>query len=100
MSEFDENELTHLMKLCRINCTQEEKEKLKKNVSKILKYIALLEEVDTEGVEPCSRVLETLTNVMREDQVGEPLSRELFLSNAPAHVGGMIRVPPVIKPHS
>jgi aspartyl-tRNA(Asn)/glutamyl-tRNA(Gln) amidotransferase subunit C len=34
---------------------------------------------------------------MREDKVGETLPRELFLANAPSHVGGLIRVPPVIK---
>jgi aspartyl-tRNA(Asn)/glutamyl-tRNA(Gln) amidotransferase subunit C len=53
--------------------------------------------VDTEGVLPCTRVLESLTNVMREDTVSQTYSREEFLANAPAHVGGMIRVPPVIK---
>jgi len=34
---------------------------------------------------------------MREDLVVPTLTREEFLANAPAHVGGMVRVPPVIK---
>ena len=38
-----------------------------------------------------------MANVTREDVVGELLNREAFLANAPSHVGGMIRVPPVIK---
>jgi aspartyl-tRNA(Asn)/glutamyl-tRNA(Gln) amidotransferase subunit C len=94
---MDEEELVKLTKLCRIECTDEEKEALREHLAKILKYIELLGEVDTEGVEPCYRVLETLTNVMRNDEVGEILPRDVFLANAPAHVGGMIRVPPVIK---
>ncbi|MBS0604294.1 MAG: Asp-tRNA(Asn)/Glu-tRNA(Gln) amidotransferase subunit GatC [Verrucomicrobia bacterium] len=97
MAEFDENELNKLTKLCRIECTEDEKKALHSQIAGVLDYIKQLDEVDTEGVEPCYRVLETLTNVMREDEVGELLSREQFLANAPAHVGGMIRVPPVIK---
>lgn len=97
MAEFDEKELEKLAKLCRIECTEDEKKALHKQLAHVLKYVEQLKEVDTTGVEPCYRVLETLSNVMREDEVGELLPRELFLANAPAHVGGMIRVPPVIK---
>ena len=97
MAEFDEEEMNKLIKLCRIECTEDEKKALHQQLAKILNYMKLLDEVDTEGVEPCYRVLETLTNVMREDEIGEILPRDLFLANAPAHVGGMIRVPPVIK---
>lgn len=97
MPEFDETQLSHLMKLCRIDCSAEEKETLKDNLSKVLKYIELLQEVDTEGVKPCSSVQEGLQNVFREDTTEQTLTREEFLANAPAHVGGMVRVPPVIK---
>jgi aspartyl-tRNA(Asn)/glutamyl-tRNA(Gln) amidotransferase subunit C len=97
MAEFDEKELIKLTKLCRIECTEEEKKALHQQLSQVLNYIEQLKEVDTEGVDPCFRVSETLANVMREDEVGETLPRDLFLANAPAHVGGMIRVPPVIK---
>ena len=97
MKNFDEKELEKLTKLCRIACTEEEKKTIHQKLSKILNYIEQLNEVDTEHVEPCNRVLEALCNVMRKDEVGEPLPREEFLSNAPSHVGGMIRVPSVIK---
>jgi aspartyl-tRNA(Asn)/glutamyl-tRNA(Gln) amidotransferase subunit C len=62
-----------------------------------VKYVAELDEVDADGFEPCYRVLETLKNIMREDVVGETLPRDLFLANAPSHVGGLVRVPPVMK---
>lgn len=97
MAEFDEKELNKLAKLCRIECTEDEKKALQQQLSHVLNYIEQLKEVDTEGVEPCHSVLKTLANVMREDKLGETLPREIFLANAPAHVGGMIRVPPVIK---
>ncbi len=97
MAQFDEKELDKLAKLCRIACTQEEKKSLQAQIAGVLSYIQQLGEVKTEGVEPCYTVLENATSVMREDEVGEPLSREAFLANAPAHVGGMVRVPPIIK---
>jgi aspartyl-tRNA(Asn)/glutamyl-tRNA(Gln) amidotransferase subunit C len=97
MTEFDEKELNKLTKLCRIECTEEEKKVLHSQLADILKYVKQMDAIDTEGVEPCYCVLETLKSVMREDGVGELLPREKFLANAPAHTGGMIRVPPVIK---
>ena len=97
MAEFGEKELNKLAKLCRIECTEEEKKALLGQLSHVLDYIEQLKEIDTAGVEPCHTVLKTLTNVMREDEVGETLPRETFLANAPSHTGGMIRVPPVIK---
>jgi aspartyl-tRNA(Asn)/glutamyl-tRNA(Gln) amidotransferase subunit C len=97
MPDIDENELDKLAKLSRIEMTPEEKKKLLQNLSKILSYIELLSELDTEGVAPCNHIIETLHSVMREDEIGELLPRDVFLANSPSHVGGMIRVPPVIK---
>ncbi len=97
MAQFTEEDIDKLSHLCRIQCSQEEKKKLHYNLSRILTYVDQLKELDTEGVPPCNHVIEGMMNVMREDEVGELLPRDLFLQNAPAHSGGMIRVPPVIK---
>lgn len=97
MEEFDEKEMDKLAKLCRIECTEDEKKALRSQIAGVLKYIQLLGEVDTQGIKPCLRVQETHANVMRDDIVNDLLPREQFLANAPAHVGGMVRVPPVIK---
>lgn len=94
---MDEEEFAKLTKLCRIECSPEEKEALFQNISKILSHIEQLNEVGTQDVTPCNQVLETMTNIMREDEIGPLLSREEFLSNAPAHIGGMIRVPTILK---
>jgi len=100
MEEIDQKEIDKLIKLSRIECTLEEKKSLQSDLSNILKYAAELNQVDVSGIEPCYRVLPTLKNVMREDVVGETLQKELFLANAPSHVGGLIRVPPVMKINS
>ncbi len=97
MAHLDKNMIQYLTGLSRIECTEEEQTNLLKDLENILQYIDLLNEVDTENVAPCNHVLEEVTNVMREDEIGEPLPRKVFLENAPAQIGGMIRVPPVIK---
>ncbi len=94
---MEESEFNKLSRLCRISCTEEEKKGFLKSLKDVLSYIEQLQEVDTEGVPPCFTVHETLTNVMRDDTPEEPLPRDLFLANAPEHVGGMIRVPRVLK---
>jgi aspartyl-tRNA(Asn)/glutamyl-tRNA(Gln) amidotransferase subunit C len=94
MEESVFNKLCHL---CRISASDEEKQKLQKSIADILAYVELLDEVNTEGVTPSFTVHENLRSVMREDVPEAPLSRELFLANAPSHVGGVIRVPPVLK---
>jgi aspartyl-tRNA(Asn)/glutamyl-tRNA(Gln) amidotransferase subunit C len=94
---MNEDDFNKLSRLCRISCTEEEKKDFLKSLDNTLAYVEQLKEVDTEGVPACFTVLETLSNVLREDIPGEPLSRDAFLANAPAHVGGMIRVPPVLK---
>lgn len=97
MAQLDKQAIAKLTKLSRIDCSEEEQEALLKDLKKILNYVEQLQEVDTENVPPCNHVLADMFNVTREDEIGSTLSREEFLSNAAAHVGGLIRVPPVLK---
>jgi len=99
METLDKEAIQKLIKLSRIDCTEQEQENLMSSLDKILGYFEQLQEIDTENVSPCNSVLEGVTNVYREDEVGETMPREVFLANAPSQVGGMIRVPPVLKPN-
>lgn len=94
---ISEEEIEHLAHLCRIECTEEEKKSLRAHLDKVLDYVKQLSQVNTVGIEPCLHVIEANANVLREDVEGPTLSVQEFLSNAPAHVGGMIKVPPVLK---
>jgi len=98
MAQFDSQALEHLKKLCRIDCTPEEDVELLDSLKRVLDYVGQLNEVNTEGVKTCRYVLRSmLKNQMREDEVKDLLPREQFLANAPDQIGGMIRVPPVLK---
>lgn len=97
MTELDKATLANLTKLCRIDCSDDELKTLLKNLQSILGYIDQLKEVDTTDVPVCNHVTEEIQPFMREDKPNESLDRETFLQNSPSHVGGMIRVPTVIK---
>lgn len=97
MANLDKEAIKSLTQLSRIHCSEADEEALLGDLKKILNYIDQLNEIDTENVAPCNHVLEGICNVMSEDVVEEPLSRDLFLENAPAKIGGLVRVPPVIK---
>lgn len=98
MSNFTDSDFEHLRKLCRLDFTPEEKSEIFDSIQKVLGYVEQLNEVDTEGVASCNFVLRSTTsNSLREDEVKDILPRDQFLSNAPDQIGGMIRVPSVMK---
>ena len=66
----------------------------------MLEYVASLKEIDTENVPPCNFVLKgMLKTILRDDVPQAPLSHEKFLGNAPEQIGGMVRVPSIMKDH-
>ena len=97
MSKLDKETIVKLSRLSRIRCSEQEVETLKENLQSILGYIDQMKEVDTENVPPCNHVSEEIEMITRSDEPSASLSRETFLKNSPSHVGGMVRVPPVIK---
>jgi aspartyl-tRNA(Asn)/glutamyl-tRNA(Gln) amidotransferase subunit C len=97
MSDLNEENVKDLSRLCRIEVTAEELPALFADLKRVLDYVELLQEVDVSQLSPHSHIEEQGIGSLREDVVGNHLSREIFLSNTPDHVGGMVRVPPVIK---
>lgn len=100
MAQLTKESVKQIAKLCRISISDEEAEAIAKDMDKVLGYVEQLQELDTQNVKPCSHVISKMMNVMRADEPKEPMPREEFLANAPAHVGGMIRVPPIMKKKS
>ena len=64
-------------------------------LGKVLEYMELLNEVNTDQVEPLAHAVE-LTNVFREDEVAPSLDRELALANAPHRDAECYLVPAVL----
>lgn len=97
MSDFSDESVKQLSKLCRIELTEEEIKELSHDLNRVLSYAELLQEVDVSHLSPYSHMEEQGIDSLRDDVVGQHLPRSTFLKNSPDQVGGMIRVPPVIK---
>lgn len=68
--------------LAKLELSEEEKERAKKDMGEMLDYIDKLNELDTNGVEPMSHVF-PVNNVFREDVVENGDDSENMLKNAP-----------------
>jgi aspartyl-tRNA(Asn)/glutamyl-tRNA(Gln) amidotransferase subunit C len=73
-----------------------EKEEIKADLQKMIGFIDKLQELDTTGIEPLMHMSDEV-NVLREDIVGNMLSREEAFKNAPHHDHNYFKVPKVIK---
>jgi aspartyl-tRNA(Asn)/glutamyl-tRNA(Gln) amidotransferase subunit C len=82
--------------LAKLELSEEEKEQAKKDMTNMLDYIDMLNELDTEGVEPMSHVF-PVNNVFREDIVTNGDDRDQILANAPAKKDGSFKVPKTVE---
>ncbi|HKJ31764.1 MAG TPA: Asp-tRNA(Asn)/Glu-tRNA(Gln) amidotransferase subunit GatC [Balneolales bacterium] len=89
-------EVAYIANLARLKLQDSEVDRLAADMSRILEYIDLLNEVDTENIAPLEHVTE-LTSPLRKDKALEPLDHELALKNAPDADSDYFRVPKVIE---
>ena len=72
---IDRDQVLHVARLSRLRLTDEELERMPAELSKILEHVEKMDELDLEGVEPTTHVVD-LTNVLREDVPRPCLPRE------------------------
>ncbi len=92
-----DNELiSKLENLAKLRLSEEEKNKLKFELEKIIDMFSQIEEVNTDGVEPLIHMTDTY-NQVREDIEGKHLDMKAFEKNAPLMKDNMFAVPKVIE---
>lgn len=91
-----DNTIDYVAALAKLELSSEEKEKAKKDLGSILDYIAIMNELNTDGMEPMSHVF-PLRNVFREDVVTNEDNREELLQNAPEKKDGCFKVPKTVE---
>lgn len=90
-------QVKHIAKLARLGLTDAEVEKFSKQLSGILDYVAVLNEVDAKDV-PLTSQVTGLKNVTRKDENKEWVTREELLSTTELPVqADQIKVKPVIS---
>lgn len=90
------SDVQHLARLSNLSLSENETESLRADLTRILKYIDMLKELDTSGVEPTYQVT-NLQNVFREDEIIDyKIERIDLLNLSPETDGESIIVPKVL----
>lgn len=92
MKKLSDADIRKLAKLSKLKLSDTEIERYREELSNIMSFVEILQEVDVSGLEPTSQVT-GLEDVLRDDQVidyrTDPAS---LLSNAPELENNQIKV--------
>jgi aspartyl-tRNA(Asn)/glutamyl-tRNA(Gln) amidotransferase subunit C len=89
---IDREQVLHVARLARLELSEDEVETMSRELSGILDHVDKIAELDLEGVEPTSHVVE-LENVLRPDEPRPSWERERVLEEAPDASEDAFRVP-------
>lgn len=94
-TQLTQDEVLKVASLSRLKLSEKEVAALGEQMGSVLKYIAMLDELDTSDIEPMAHAIE-ISNVFRDDQLLESLPRDQALSNAPQTDGNYFLVPAIL----
>jgi aspartyl-tRNA(Asn)/glutamyl-tRNA(Gln) amidotransferase subunit C len=97
MSTFKTEDLIALENLAKIRILPKNTDRLVENINKILSFVEMLHEVDTENTPPLTHVIKGMKAKLAADVVKDNLPTEEFLNNAPSRIGSFLKVPVVIE---
>lgn len=89
-------EVKHIAELARLELSMEEMARYAEQLSDILDYAARLQSIDTSGISPTDRVINS-GNVLRKDEARRGLRQQELLDNAPETEKGQFKVPPILE---
>ncbi len=93
---IDREQVLHIARLARVGLSNAEVARFQEQLSQILDYFQVLQELDTSEVPPTFHLL-PLQNVTREDEPGTPLPASEVLANAPQREGDFFKVRAVFE---
>ncbi len=93
---IDAKTVSRIAHLARLRIPEEEQQHLAGELSKLLDWVAQLNEVDVIGIEPLTSVNDMALR-WREDVVTDGGKTEAILSNAPAKTADFFTVPKVVE---
>lgn len=95
MAQISRDDVAHLAQLARIEMSETELETMASELAVIVDSIASISQVAGDDVPATSHPI-ALSNVFREDVVGQTLSNEQALSGAPDVQDGRFKVPAIL----
>jgi len=94
-TKITRQEVERVAALAKLRFADDEIDAFTEGFDRIVAYVEKLNEVDTDGVEPMTRIVEEGVE-SREDVVGPMLTQAEALKNAPRKVEGFFSVPKVL----
>lgn len=94
--EIDKKMVEYVAELAKLRLSEEEKELMAQDLSKVLMYMDVLNQLDTDAVTPVTHVF-GVENVFREDVVQPSFPREEILKNGIAVADGCFKVPKTVE---
>ena len=94
--QIDKDTVAKIAHLARLEVSEQESQELVGDMNKILDFMAKLNEVDTNNVEPLIYMTNEV-NTLREDLVKKEITHEEALANAPEQDGKHFLVAKVIE---
>ena len=96
MSRISRDPVTRMAALARLRLSEAETDQMTRDLDQILDYVATLEELDTQGIEPTAHAIPLATTPLRADEAVPGLDPELVVATAPHSEGFAFVVPKVI----
>jgi len=93
---IDENTVRRITRLARIAVSDDALAPMAQELNRILAWVAQLDEVDTDGVEPMTGAV-AVALPRRADRAEDTAPPEDLLANAPAAEDGFFVVPKVVE---
>lgn len=91
---LSKDEIAHIAHLSRLAMDDATLERLGGDLNAIVQYVDVLNEVDTDGVEPMSHAV-PMTLRSRADERTETLGRDA-LKNSAGYEDGLVKVPKIV----
>ncbi|MFZ9933064.1 MAG: Asp-tRNA(Asn)/Glu-tRNA(Gln) amidotransferase subunit GatC [Chthoniobacterales bacterium] len=89
-------DVRYVADLVRLKLTDEEIAELQPQLDHVLEYIAQLNEVNVDGIEPTAHA-SAVYNVFRQDVARDAFTQEQATANAPHSGSGLFLVPKVVE---
>ncbi len=94
--KVDNETVKYIANLSKLKISEQEIEKYSRDLSNIVQFAEILNEVDVTDTEPTAHVL-NIHNVFRKDEARDSYDRDLLLANAPSKEAGCYSVPKVVE---
>jgi len=94
--KLSRDQVLHIAELAKLSLTDEETALFAEQLSDILEYAEMLNDLDTEAISPTAQAI-YMRNITRPDEVRPSLTPEEALANAPQRQDGYFKVKPILE---